>query len=247
MSPRRAQEPLAALVVRAQGDQQALDQAVRRLTPLVHKVMRRYRQPGVEADDLLQAGRIGVMRGVQEWRPDRGANPLTFIAAGVRMFVAAAARRARLPFAVELDIDAPLDQRRGEEGSTWAEVLADDDVDVLAEASSLERRTALHAALERLPLRQAYVARCRLRGERLQEIADRLRCSREHARQVLAAATANLRRALVRGLRVRRAVKGSGHRSASPRRCPRCDAAVRPCGGGAMRALRPCHRGPTGW
>ena len=62
-----------ALARRARaGDEAAGEELIRRLLPLVHATARRYRTEGLEQDDLLQEGIVGLLRALQRFDPERG-------------------------------------------------------------------------------------------------------------------------------------------------------------------------------
>jgi len=62
-----------ALARRAQaGDEEAREELIRRLLPLIHSTARRYRTEGLEQADLLQEGTVGLLRALQRFDPERG-------------------------------------------------------------------------------------------------------------------------------------------------------------------------------
>jgi RNA polymerase sigma factor (sigma-70 family) len=62
-----------ALARRAQaGDDRAREELIRRLLPLIHSTARRYRTEGLEQDDLLQEGIVGLLRALQRFEHERG-------------------------------------------------------------------------------------------------------------------------------------------------------------------------------
>jgi RNA polymerase sigma factor (sigma-70 family) len=66
-------EEADALAGRAQaGDEKAREELIHRLLPLIHATARRYRTEGLEQDDLLQEGIVGLLRALQRFDPERG-------------------------------------------------------------------------------------------------------------------------------------------------------------------------------
>ena len=58
------------------GDRRAEDELVRRYEPLVqHAVSRLRLPPWCEREDLAQEARLGLVKAMREWRPERGAFP----------------------------------------------------------------------------------------------------------------------------------------------------------------------------
>lgn len=61
---------LPGLVLQAQaGDRAAAERLVERMRPAVKAISRRFFLPGAEHDDVIQAGLIGVFRGIRTYRP----------------------------------------------------------------------------------------------------------------------------------------------------------------------------------
>jgi RNA polymerase sporulation-specific sigma factor len=59
-----------------QGEHAAQREVLRRYEPLVQRVVSRLRPPaGCERDDLAQEARIGLLRAIRAWRPERGPFP----------------------------------------------------------------------------------------------------------------------------------------------------------------------------
>ena len=82
--PRRAEE--LALVARAQaGDRGAVAALLRRHAGLIHLTCRPYFGNTHDAEDVLQAGRIGFMRGVRGFDPTRGTKLWTYARDWVRL------------------------------------------------------------------------------------------------------------------------------------------------------------------
>ncbi len=64
---------LDELVRRAQaGDEQAREELVDRMLPLVNSIARAYRTARLEHADLVQEGCVGVLRALRRFDPDRG-------------------------------------------------------------------------------------------------------------------------------------------------------------------------------
>lgn len=57
---------------RSDGDIRARDRLVTLYLPLVETFAHRYRRPGAEYDDLVQAGSIGLLNAIERYDPDRG-------------------------------------------------------------------------------------------------------------------------------------------------------------------------------
>lgn len=68
-----------ALVSAAQaGDTRALDQLIERHLPWICRQARRYRTSGLEAEDLVQEGLLGLVAAVEGYDPQKGASFQTY-------------------------------------------------------------------------------------------------------------------------------------------------------------------------
>jgi len=71
---------LLDLVIRAREreDQEAWDRIIRQFLPLLHKYARLYSREGMETEDLLSEGLLGLTLAVRRFDPDRGVKFLTW-------------------------------------------------------------------------------------------------------------------------------------------------------------------------
>jgi RNA polymerase sigma factor (sigma-70 family) len=170
--------------------------------------------PGaVEWDDLMQAGRMGIVRAAEKWDPERGSwttYALPWIRHKISRYCFDHSRLVRLPVQrqtkllkakvlkperhTRLALDAPL----GGEGRPFHTVVADPNTTDPVESIAAEAdAAAVHAAVEQLPERLRAVVRGRFYAERtLQQIGDSVGLSRERIRQIEEEALVHLRRAL---------------------------------------------------
>lgn len=183
---------------------------------LVRAVVRRFRwaerRGGIELDDLLQAGRIGLMRAAETHDPSKGAfstHAVHWIRSYVGRFVADTARTVRVPVYFqqkatragrplqrERSLDAPV-VANDNGAPTWLEMLAYDGGPYSAPDSTVDRDRLL-AAVDALPPRERKVLLQRFWGDHtLAEVGAELDLSRERVRQIEAQALVALRPALV--------------------------------------------------
>jgi RNA polymerase primary sigma factor len=98
---------LDALAVCAGGDAEARAELVRRLLPLVRRWARRYAGHGVELDDLIQDGVLGVLRATTGYDPARGSFLVwarLWVRQALQQAVAERSRPFRLPTHVLWDM-----------------------------------------------------------------------------------------------------------------------------------------------
>jgi RNA polymerase sporulation-specific sigma factor len=150
------------LLAAQRDDRRATEELLRRYQPLLRATTHRVRLPvGVDRDDIAQEARIGLLRAVQGWQPERGAFP-AFARRCVRNQIlhaldsAGAEKHKLLSHAVSLDTASACDGRGDPEGV----VLAHEQLAALAiamRALTDWERVALHASLNEIP--HARVAR----------------------------------------------------------------------------------------
>jgi RNA polymerase sigma factor (sigma-70 family) len=159
-------------------------QLVSRLSFLVHSRIRGYKGSALY-DDLLQEGRIAIVKALERFSPERGKNFFAFanwhIHTGVRNFLKSKGRRGLRETPVG-DISA-FDEACGPHDAV----------------EEREDRSAIMEALGFLPdsHRRVLVMRFGFDGEEprtLQQIGDALGFSRERARQIESGALGRLRR-----------------------------------------------------
>jgi RNA polymerase sigma-B factor len=76
-APRRGEQELVRRY-QGHGDPAARDELVARLTPLARRILRRYRGGPEPIEDLVQVGRVGIMKAIQGFDPDRGVALSTY-------------------------------------------------------------------------------------------------------------------------------------------------------------------------
>lgn len=155
---------------------------VTRLSFLVHSKIRAHRNSPMY-DDLLQEGRLGIMRALEDFEPERGKNFFMFatwhIQTRVRRFLARETRRHETPVGDALCWEAAPEERD--------------------ELEAREDHGAIMRALSFLPDsdRRVLVMRFGFDGEEprtFQQIGNELGISRQRAQQIEALALQRLRR-----------------------------------------------------
>lgn len=95
--PMNQQEELQIIKLAQSGDEKALNQLLEKYERLCHKLARKFAFTATNHDheDLVQEGRIGVIRGIQTYEEGHGTKPLTWIYYSVRGAIAGAGRYDR--------------------------------------------------------------------------------------------------------------------------------------------------------
>src|SRR5512142_1424375 len=118
LPPLTAEEERKLALAARRGDPAARETLVRRNLPLVVSFVRKQVLAGVQLDEVIQEGNLGLMRAVEKFDPDAGTRFATYAIWWIRAFVwryLKGARSAVRPRSGEtaradLSLDAPLDE-----------------------------------------------------------------------------------------------------------------------------------------
>lgn len=182
---------------------------------LVANVAHRYRwalRDGLELDDLMQAGAIGLMKAIERFDPSRGIAFATYAVWWIRhgiqreveshsstirkpTYLRQECRRTGAPLPAQtVSADAPLGAN---EARSMLDVIAADDRSALDLADAESERRAVQAAMAALPERLRFVVRARFfREHTLEQVGTALGITRERARQLEVDALRRLGRSL---------------------------------------------------
>jgi RNA polymerase sigma-B factor len=197
----------------------AREHMIERYLPLADRLARRYRHTTEPLDDLIQVARIGLMKAVDRWDPDRGNSFSTFAIPTItgelrrhfrdrtwtvrpprqlqELYMRVQRTRAQLSTELGRDayalrsLDAPVHTDEAD-GLTGADLLADDG----REIARTEDAAALWQLTKVLDDRSWEVVRLRFQEDLMQrEIGVRVGCSQMHVSRILRDAVARLREA----------------------------------------------------
>jgi RNA polymerase sigma factor (sigma-70 family) len=168
---------------------------------LVYTIAQRYRHQGVEVDELVAEGTIGLMSAVRKFDPARGIAFSTYAAWWISSAIARyllVERVVHLPHNVvakrqkdgTLRREASLDKTifTSDDGQTFAllDLIASDSIDPLSEAMTAQRAERVKTSIQKLPQRTRNVLRLRFEEDvTLEEIAQVYGLCRERVRQIL--------------------------------------------------------------
>ena len=201
--PLEKEEEQALLKCLAEGDREAADKLVVHNLRLVAHIARKYAQAGVEQDDLISIGSLGLIKAVQTYRPEAGK--LTPYAARcieneiLMFFRANRKRRAEVPMGENLGEDGDGNELQlGDLLGTDPELVPD------AAETAIESMRALRLMERVLEPREAEVVRLRCGledGEPWPQhrVAERLGISRSYVSRIEKRALEKLRHALEHG------------------------------------------------
>ena len=164
----------------------ARDRSIEEHLPIVDRMvdclLRRRRIAGLERDDLIQDARIGLIRAIDTFDPQRGANLVTHIGNCIRYALAEAVRGCGIRITEDVfseeEMDAPL---------TDSTLIGQPD-----EARS-DAKMLLENALPQLKPRRRAAVLLHAEGHSKAEISRRLSCSERHAGRLVEDGLADLR------------------------------------------------------
>ncbi len=199
-SPTRGHAPhhhRLLLIAAQHGNHAAAGDLLRRYEPLVHARVARLRLPaGVEREDIAQEARVGLLRAIRRWRPERGPFPAfadrCVTNHALKAIDTATTRKYRLlTYARPIDPLPDHHTRDGEPSTRRVETIAAlpaPDTIVIAR----EQLAALAAQLPRLTTRERTVLLGVASGRSRAELALELGATRKAVSTALARARTKL-------------------------------------------------------
>lgn len=147
-----------------------IDQIIISNEALVRRVVRQFPVPGVDPEDLMQEGRIGLWQALQRFDPERGVSFPSYAAWWVRKYVQEALLRygniVRLPQhnrqAMERCVSESIDTTlyyEDDDPITYADILEDPSLRVDDRVERRMQMEQLDAAMETLTPRQQTIVR----------------------------------------------------------------------------------------
>ena len=203
--PLTAEEEREALDAWAQGDEQARDRLVAHNLRLVAHIIKKYYARGCEPDDLISIGTIGLIKGVNTYRPDKKVRLATYasrcIENEILMYFRAERKRA-----LDVSLSDALDTDPDGSVLSWMDLMAEDmELDErMADRDAAQRlREAVRTVLterERAVIEMRYALD---RDEPLPQrvVAERFGISRSYVSRIEKRALGKLRDALCAHLR----------------------------------------------
>ena len=198
--PLPADEEQAALEQWMQGDEQARDKLIAHNLRLVAHIIKKYYARGCEPDDLISIGTIGLIKGVNTYRPDKNVRLATYasrcIENEILMYFRSERKRAS-----DVSLSDSLDTDPDGSALSWMDLLAEDmalDERMAEQDAAMRLRDAVEHVLtdrERDGIRMRYALD---RDEPLPQrvVAQRFGISRSYVSRIEKRALEKLRAAL---------------------------------------------------
>lgn len=158
------------LVPHAQlGDKKSFDELLRRYRAMVKVKSRVIVPPGLERDDIIQEGMIGLFKAIRDFRAGHGVPFSLFAAMCVERQITTAIRAATRQKHAPLNLSLPLDATESAEDNNMMR-----DYRAVNPLKSLIDKEEIDSARKTLTEREAAVMGLRLNGKTYHEIADAL-------------------------------------------------------------------------
>ena len=200
--PLKPEEERALLQRLGEGDESARQTLIERNLRLVVYIARRFENTGVNIEDLISIGTIGLIKAVGTFRPDRNIKLATYssrcIENEILMYIRKISSRRS-----EVSLDEPINTDWDGNELLLSDVLGTDSDVVMRPLEDDVDHTLLRQALENLPDREKAIVRLRFglggRQEKTQkEVADLMGISQSYISRLEKRIMTRLRREISR-------------------------------------------------
>ena len=182
--PLDREEEAAALALLEQGDRAARRLLIENNLRLVVFIARRFESTGVNIEDLISIGTIGLIKGINTFRRDRNIKLATYASRCVENEILMHIRKIANQKG-EISLDEPINTDWDGNELLLSDVLGTDGDTVLRALEDSVDHELLREALARLPARDREIIALRfglggLRAQTQKEVADRLGISQSY-------------------------------------------------------------------
>ena len=199
----RAEE--AALIARlADSDPAARQTLIERNLRLVVYIARRFENTGINIEDLISIGTIGLIKAVNTFRPDKGIRLATYASRCIENEILMYLRR-NSKTKLEVSIDEPLNVDWDGNELLLSDILGTDEDTIYKDLENEAERKILFRALNKLSGREKMIVRMRFgldhpEGKEMtqKEVADLLGISQSYISRLEKKIMTRLRREMIR-------------------------------------------------
>ncbi len=168
----------------AQGDEQAKQTLIEHNLRLVVYIARRFESTGVNLEDLISIGTIGLIKAISTFKPDRKIKLATYASRCIENEILMHIRKISSQKA-EVSLDEPINTDWDGNELLLSDILGTEADTVIRPMEDHEERTALHEALELLSPREKRIVcwrygLCGQRERTQKEVADLLGISQSY-------------------------------------------------------------------
>ena len=200
--PLPAAEEQQLLAQAANGDEAARQRLIERNLRLVVYIARRFENTGINIEDLISIGTIGLIKAIATFRPDRNIKLATYSSRCIENEILMHIRKISGQ-KTEVSLDEPINTDWDGNELLLSDVLGTDGDTVMRPLEEDVAQQLLRAALARLPERDRYIVSLRFglggRPEKTQkEVADLMGISQSYISRLEKRIMQRLRRDLLR-------------------------------------------------
>ena len=182
--PLDREEEAEALALLEQGDRRARSLLIEHNLRLVVFIARRFESTGVNIEDLISIGTIGLIKGINTFRRDRNIKLATYASRCVENEILMHIRKIANQKG-EISLDEPINTDWDGNELLLSDVLGTDGDTVLRALEDSVDHELLREALARLPARDREIVALRfglggIRAQTQKEVADRLGISQSY-------------------------------------------------------------------
>ena len=200
--PLPAAEEQQLLVQAANGDEAARQRLIERNLRLVVYIARRFENTGINIEDLISIGTIGLIKAIATFRPDRNIKLATYSSRCIENEILMHIRKISGQ-KTEVSLDEPINTDWDGNELLLSDVLGTDGDTVMRPMEEDVEQQLLREALARLPERDRYIVSLRFglggRPDKTQkEVADLMGISQSYISRLEKRIMQRLRRDLLR-------------------------------------------------
>ena len=200
--PLPAAEEQQLLVQAANGDEAARQRLIERNLRLVVYIARRFENTGINIEDLISIGTIGLIKAIATFRPDRNIKLATYSSRCIENEILMHIRKISGQ-KTEVSLDEPINTDWDGNELLLSDVLGTDGDTVMRPMEEDVEQQLLREALARLPERDRYIVSLRFglggRPEKTQkEVADYLGISQSYISRLEKRIIARLKKEILR-------------------------------------------------
>lgn len=200
--PLSRQEESEMIARLSQGDPQARAELIEHNLRLVVYIARRFENTGINIEDLISIGTIGLIKAVETYQPARSIKLATYASRCVENEILMYLRKTSAQKS-ELSFDEPLNTDWDGNELLLSDVLGTDGDIVMRPIEADVDRQLLHQALDRLGDRERQIVTLRfgLNGQReytQKEVADQLGISQSYISRLEKRIISHLKKELIR-------------------------------------------------
>ncbi len=200
--PLSAIEEQSCLSLAAQGDEQAKQKLIERNLRLVVYIARRFENTGINIEDLISIGTIGLIKGIGTFKTDRNIKLATYCSRCIENEILMHIRKISAQ-KTEVSLDEPINTDWDGNELLLADILGTEGDTVMRPLEEDVEHQLLREALGKLPERDRYIIALRFgldgHTEKTQkEVADLLGISQSYISRLEKRIMQRLRRDLLR-------------------------------------------------